>query len=160
MILKNEAILLVAATTLVVSSGCGTGSGAAAGKPPVDAGCDPALARFFTPERPVLGRYEACVDPRAIAELAPAGWSLESVEPGDAFDGTGSYDRASLLRLYGGRRAQVARGWTESADRFAMTTLVSPYPTSTMTVLEPGTLIIRWICDRENADCQISEAGR
>jgi hypothetical protein len=159
MILKKGRLLLAASFLLPALSGWqdprpATPSGAA------EETCDPALTRLFTPERPVLGRYEACADPRPIAGVAPASWTVESLDPGDAFDGTGSYDRAALIRLYGGRRVQVARGWTETADRFEATTLVSPYPAVTMTRLEPGTLIIRWICDHGGAECKMLNAGR
>jgi hypothetical protein len=122
--------------------------------------CDPALAVLFTPERPVLGRYEVCTDPRPLTEVAPADWTVEPLEAADAFGGAGSYDHAALARLYGGRRARVARGWTEAADRFEAVTLISPYPNATVTTLEPGTLIIRWICDHGGGECKMLNAGR
>ena len=122
--------------------------------------CDPALAVLFTPQRPVLGRYEVCTDPRPLTEVAPADWAVEALEAADAFGGAGSYDHAALARLYGGRRARVARGWTEAADRFEAVTLISPYPNATVTALEAGTLIIRWICDHGGGECKMLNAGR
>jgi hypothetical protein len=122
--------------------------------------CDPAFAELFTPRHPVLGRYEVCTDPRPLAMLAPADWVIETLEPADAFGGGGSYDRAALGRLYSGRRPHVARGWTETADRFEAVTLISPYPDAAIASLEPGTLVIRWICDHGGAECKMLNAGR
>ena len=122
--------------------------------------CDPAFAALFTPPRPVLGRYEVCTDPRPLADIAPADWVIEALEPADAFGGAGSYDHAAVASLYGGRRPRVARGWTETADRFEAVTLISPYPNATVTTLEPGTLVIRWICDHNGAECKMLNAGR
>jgi hypothetical protein len=116
--------------------------------------CDPALTTLFTPREPLLGRYEVCTDSRPLAGLA-SDWKVESLESVDAFGTAGSVDRAALARLYGGTRAQVARGWTLTADRFETVTLVSPYPNARLTRLEPGTLIIRWVCDRGDAACRI-----
>ena len=122
--------------------------------------CDPAFAELFTPRHPVLGRYEVCTDPRPLATLAPADWVIETLDPGDAFGAGGSYDHAALARLYSGSRPRVARGWTETADRFEAVTLISPYPNATITSLEPGTLVIRWICDHGGAECKMLNAGR
>lgn len=116
--------------------------------------CDPALTTLFTPQKPLLGRYEVCTDSRPLAGLA-SDWKVESLESGDAFGMAGSVDRSALARLYGGTRAQVARGWTLTADRFETVTLVSPYPNARLTQLESGTLMIRWVCDRGQAGCKI-----
>jgi len=161
MILKKWRRVFIAVAGLVALLTVGRTIGPAAraqSGPP--AGCDPVFAELFTPRRPVLGRYEACTDPRPLAEMAPADWVVEALEPADAFGGAGSYDHAALARLYGGRRARVARGWTESADRFEAVTLISPYPNAAVTALEPGTLIIRWICDHGGAECKMLNAGR
>ncbi len=115
---------------------------------------------LFTPRRPVLGRYEVCTDPRPLSALAQADWVIESLEPADAFGGAGSYDHPTLARLYGGRRARVARSWTETADRFEAITLISPYPNTTLTTLEQGTLVIRWICDHGGGECKMLNSGR
>src|SRR5262245_23091348 len=108
--------------------------------------CDSALAALFTPKRPLMGRYEVCVDPRGVNELEPT-WPVELLESGDAFGAAGSADRAALTRLFRGRRAQVARGWTSRRDGIESITLISPYPNAGLMRLEPGTLVIRWICD-------------
>ena len=124
--------------------GCTIGS-AAPSQAIAAAACDPAFARLFTPSRPVLGRYEVCTDARPLTDVAPSDWTIEALEAADAFGGAGAYHHAALARLYGGRRPRVARGWTEDADRFEAVTLISPHPNATVTALEPGTLIIRWI---------------
>src|SRR5215470_6180368 len=85
--------------------------------------CDPALAALFTPLHPRLGRYEVCATERPIEEVAERGWTIESLEPLDAFGTAGSYDRFAVTRLYGGRRARVAHGWREEAGRFESITL-------------------------------------
>ena len=122
--------------------------------------CDPAFARLFTPSRPVLGRFEVCTDSRPLTDIAPSDWTIEALEAADAFGGAGAYDHAAVARLYGGRRPRVARGWTEDSDRFEAVTLISPYPNATVTTLEPGTLIIRWICDHGGAECKMLNAAR
>jgi hypothetical protein len=119
--------------------------------------CDPALAARFTPRRPLLGRYEVCTDPGRLEDVAPAGWAVVALDPADAFGAAGSYDRTALLRLYGGARAGVARGWTVAADRFESLTFVSPHPNAGLTALEPGTLVIRWICESAAA-CSVPNA--
>jgi hypothetical protein len=120
--------------------------------------CDPTLAARFTPRRPLLGRYELCTDRRPLEDVAPAGWAVLALDPVDAFGAAGSYDRAALQRLYGGGPARVARGWTDDANRFESLTFISPYPNAALTALDPGTLVIRWICDRGNAKCKMSKA--
>jgi hypothetical protein len=150
----------VAGLVALLTVGGTVGAAARSQSGPAAASCDPVFAELFTPRRPVLGRYEACTDPRPLADIAPADWVIEALEPADAFGGAGSYDHAALARLYGGRRARVARGWTETADRFEAVTLISPHPNATVTALEPGTLIIRWICDRGGAECKMVNAGR
>ncbi len=105
--------------------------------------CDPQLTRLFTPLHPQLGSYEVCTDPRPIEDVA-GDTRIEEVEPLEALGGAGSYDRAAVARLYGGRRAKVARGWRSDDGRFESITRVSPYPDATLTHLEPGTMIVRW----------------
>jgi hypothetical protein len=107
--------------------------------------CDPALTRLFTPLHPVLGRYEVCTTERPIDELARADWRIEELEALDAFGVAGPYDRAALARLYGGQRVKVARGWTEDTGRFESVTILSPYPNASLTRLQEGTMVIRWI---------------
>jgi hypothetical protein len=110
--------------------------------------CDPVLKALFTPARPQLGRYEVCTTGEPLAALARPQWRTETVQPLDAFGAAGSYDRAALSRLYGGRRVNVARGWTEHGDRFESVTLISPHPDATLTQLMPGTLVIRHVIIR------------
>jgi hypothetical protein len=108
---------------------------------------DPVLTRLFTPAHPQLGRYEVCATSRPIADVAPRGWTVDARPALDAFGAIGGFDKAELARLYGGRRAQVARGWTQDGDHFEAVTLVSPYPNASLTSLEPGTLIVRFVLD-------------
>jgi hypothetical protein len=107
--------------------------------------CDPALTRLFTPLHPVLGRFEVCTTERPFAEVARADWTVEELEPLDAFGGAGPYDRAAVARLYGGQRVKVARGWTQDNGRFESVTILSPYPDASLTRLQGGTLVIRWV---------------
>jgi hypothetical protein len=116
--------------------------------------CDPALAARFIPRRPLLGRYEVCTDSRRLADVVPAGWAVAALDPADAFGAGGSYDRSTLARLYGGARPGVARGWTIAADRFESLTFISPHPNAALTALEPGTLVIRWICEGASTACK------
>ena len=73
---------------------------------------------------------------------------IETVPPLDAFGAAGTYDRAALSRLFGGRRTTVARGWTEQGERFESITLISPHPDATLRRLVPGTLVIRHVIIR------------
>jgi hypothetical protein len=109
------------------------------------AACDPALAALWAPPHPQLGRYEVCTTGRALPEVADSSWKIEPMAPLDAFGAAGSFNRAAVARLYGGRRPLVARGWRTENGRFLSITLVSPYPNRELTALEPGTLIIRYI---------------
>src|SRR5262245_1501570 len=115
-------------------------------------GCDPELARLFTPLRPVLGRYEVCTTSAPLLDTARGEGQedpvVEELEPLDAFGSAGRYDRAALARLYGGRRVRVARGWKEEGRRFESVTLLSPYPDASLTRLHEGTMVIRWILSR------------
>ncbi len=80
-------------------------------------------------------------DPSVVP--TPGGWAAHSVLPLDAFGRSGGYDRAKLARLYGGRRARVARGPRLENGRIVESwTLVSPYPSVSLEHLEPGTLRI------------------
>jgi hypothetical protein len=80
-----------------------------------------------------------------IQDLGKPGWKVELLAPLDAFGTAGAYDRSTVSRLYGGRRAMVARGWIHENGHIVSLTLVSPYPDATLTRLDPGTLIIRFI---------------
>jgi len=112
-------------------------------------GCDPALTALFTPPRPVLGRYEACPDARAIEAVIAADRDTHfgAVEETDwlaAFGSAGPYDRSRVARLYGGLGVHIARGWRADGNRFESVTLISPFPDASFTRLQPGTLVIRF----------------
>jgi hypothetical protein len=156
MIQKKRAGVCAAAAIVIL--GCSSPPAADGHHDSAPASCDPALAAQFTPRRPLLGRYELCTNPRPLEDVAPAGWAVLALDPVDAFGAAGSYDRTALAHLYGGARARVARGWTETADRFESLTFISPHPNAALTALEPGTLIIRWICDRGQAQCKMPNA--
>jgi hypothetical protein len=121
-------------------------------------GCDAAWRALFTPPHPVLGRYEACVDARPLSDLAGTGWTVETVNPLDAFGRAGIYDRSALARLYGGVLPTVARRWSQTPDTFESVTLVFPSPDAALTRLLPATLVIRWICDIRETACRPSNA--
>jgi hypothetical protein len=106
--------------------------------------CDPVLTALFTPARPRLGHYEVCTTDEPIETVAEHGWTIEPLDPLDAFGSAGAYDRFAMSRLYGGRRARVAHGWREQDGRFESITLISPYPDASLTRLLPGTMTIRW----------------
>jgi hypothetical protein len=134
----RAAILVLAATATAA---------AAAQNPSRPLVCDTTLTALFTPRHPRLGRFEVCTDPRPLAEVVPAGWTVETFDALDVFGTARSYDRAGLARLYGSVRARVAHGWTQTSDRFESLTFISPYPNAAMRSLEPGTMVIRWTCD-------------
>jgi hypothetical protein len=119
--------------------------------------CDPALAALFTPPQPQLGTYEVCTSTAPVETFLeqpardperPHYGNVQFLEALDAFGTAGPYDRSRLVRLYGGRRARVVRGWTEHDGRFESTTLISPYPDATLTHLIEGTMMIRLTMDR------------
>ena len=71
----------------------------------------------------------------------PGAWTARSQPALDAFGKSGSYDRWKLARLYGSRQPRVVRGARMVAGRLAESwMLVSPYPSTDLTRLEPGTL--------------------
>jgi hypothetical protein len=146
MILKKGPGGFFRAATLVLAATAAAAAGAqnAAGRLDV---CSATLTAIFTPRHPRLGRFEVCTDPRPLAEVVAAGWTVETLDALDAFGTARSYDRAGLAHLYGGVRARVAHGWSQMADRFESLTFISPYPNAAMTSLEPGTMVIRWTCD-------------
>lgn len=120
--------------------------------------CDPALTALFTPAHPAMGRYEVCVANASIDALAGPGrqasadWppfsAIEALESLEAFGAAGPYHRHALVRLFGGTRVRVARGWIDRPDRFESLTLLSPYPDATFTHLQAGTMIIRFVIPR------------
>ena len=122
-------------------------------KPPTYT-CVPALTAIFTPRRPQLGRYEVCTTSEPLEVVNGDGEpgdrpaAIDALEALDAFGAAGSYDRWALVRLYGGTRVRVARGWTATSDRFVSVTRLSPYPDASLTHLFPGTMEIRWTLQR------------
>ena len=118
--------------------------------------CDPepALAALFTPKRPAAGTYEVCVTPAAIDLVLTAEKGdglrfgpVDAADPLDVFGIAGPYERAAVSRLFGGRRASVARGWSTHGRALTSVTVVSPYPNRTLTALVNGTLVIRYVVE-------------
>lgn len=110
---------------------------------------------LFAPAGPRASAYHVYVSPLGIdavlGRLAressllhpPGSWSTSAQLPADAFGQSGGYDRAKLARLYGSKRAVVARGPRGPGSRPSEAwTLVSPYPSTDLARLEPGTLLI------------------
>jgi hypothetical protein len=101
---------------------------------------------LFTPPRVPDGTYRTYVSPRPIdAVLAgmEAGIDARPLVAFEAFGQSGGYDRWKLARLYGAKRAYVARlPRIENGRVVEAWTLISPYPGPTLERLEPGTLLI------------------
>jgi hypothetical protein len=115
---------------------------------PHAADCDPALARLFVPARPRLGSYEVCATSDLLG-LALSRDGFRTAEPQllevlDVLGTAGTFDRARVVQLYGGRRVAVRRGWRIADGRFESMTEMSPYPDASLTALHEGSLIIRW----------------
>ena len=120
--------------------------------------CDPALAARFTPRRPLLGRYEVCTDPRPLEDVAPAGWAVLALDPVDAFGAAGSYDRTALPAALR-RRPRPRRPRLDGhGGSIRVADLHLTVPNAALTALEPGTLVIRWICERGQAQCKMTNA--
>ncbi len=123
--------------------------------PPPAYDCDAALTALFTPTHPRAGTYEVCATTSRLEDVAEADargraaqvGAVDAVDPLDAFGTSGPYDRAALSRLYGGRRARVARGWWRDGRVLVSTTYISPHPDRGFTTLVPGTLVIRYILE-------------
>jgi hypothetical protein len=114
----------------------------------------PEYLRLFTP-RLHRESYKVSVSSLGLNEVllslhddpsllrTPGGWEARMLLPFDAFGRSGDYDRSKVARLYGARRAGVARGPRLENGRVVESwTLVSPYPSTTLERLEPGTLLI------------------
>jgi hypothetical protein len=117
---------------------------------------DSALAALFTPKRPAAGTYRVCATPPSIdidfvlAAETRAGvrfGSVDAVDALDAFGTAGPYERSGISRLFGGRRANVAHGWSTDGRALTSVTLISPYPNRTLTALVNGTLVIRYVVE-------------
>jgi len=115
----------------------------------------PGYLRLFAPTGPRASAYRIYVSRLDIAAVLtrlatdssllhpPGAWSPSAMLLSDAFGQTGRYDRSTLARLYGSKRATVAHGPRARDGRAAEAwTLISPYPTRDLTALEPGTLLI------------------
>jgi hypothetical protein len=115
----------------------------------------PGYLRLFAPSGPRAAAYRiyvSALDLDAVLQrLAtdpsllhpPGAWSPAALLPLDAFGQTGAYDRSRLTRLYGSKRAVVARGPRGTAGRPTEAwTLISPYPDRDLGRLEPGTILI------------------
>lgn len=115
----------------------------------------PEYVALFAPAGPHREAYTAFVSTRHLSEILgdtaesplllrpPGAWQPQPQGPADAFGQAGGYDRWKVARLYGSRRAAVARGPVALPDGERQAwTLVSPYPDPALQRLEPGTLLI------------------
>ena len=115
----------------------------------------PQYVRLFAPLHAHTGSYRAYVSSRSMGDVLrqlgsdpsllnpPGAWTPAALLSSEAFGLSGSYDRAKLARLYGARRALVARGPRGGGGRPTQAwTLISPYPERSFERLEPGTLLI------------------
>lgn len=79
----------------------------------------------------------------------PGAWQARQEGPQDAFGTAGAYNRWQVLRLYGSRRPRVARGARMDRGRVAEAwTLISPYPSTDLGALHPGTMRLILKIDR------------
>ena len=115
----------------------------------------PEMLLLFAPEGPRAAAYSMRVadadletvmrqlDGEATGASGPASWDVRALPPTDAFGMAGRYDRSGLTRLYGGRRARVARrARIENGRVIESWSLISPYPDPMLRTLHPGTLLI------------------
>lgn len=129
--------------------------GGAVEVPPGEWRSAPEYVRLFTPLHAHTESYHAYVSQRALDDVLrrlendssllhpPGAWAPLAVLSSEAFGLTGTYDRARLARLYGARRALVARGPRGEGGRPTEAwTLISPYPDRNLERLQPGTLLI------------------
>ena len=120
--------------------------------------CDPMLASLFTPPRPGIGHYDVCTRSDSLETVMAEGRTagiqfgeVDAVEPLDGFGSAGAYNRFALVKLYGGMRVRVTRGWRQVGDRFESVTLLSPHPDASLTHLEPGTMVITYSLTRQRS---------
>ena len=141
--------LLAAARLFVAPAGAQPAAGPGAGWRAA-----PGHVALFTPPR-YRAAYQAFVSSepldRALADVlsrvpalrAPGSWEPRRTAVTDAFGVGGPYDRWQLVRLYGARTPQVARGAVVKDDGTVEAwTLISPYPDAEIRRLEPGTLLL------------------
>lgn len=82
---------------------------------------------------------QVTANPAAVA--APGAWQPRNESPQDAFGTAGLYNRWLAAGLYGSRQPRVARGALTDRGRIVEAwTLVSPYPSSELATLHPGTM--------------------
>ena len=83
----------------------------------------------------------ADVEQDATAGQAPGSWQPRSESAQDAFGTAGVHNEWLLKRLYGSRQVRVARGARMDRGRVTESwTLISPYPSTDLRTLHPGTL--------------------
>jgi hypothetical protein len=106
----------------------------------------PRFRRLFTPAGVPDGTYETFVTARPIDQVLAetgAGVEAQALVALEAFGQSGGYNRWKLARLYGAKRARVARfPRLEKGKVVEAWTLISPYPDHSLERLEPGTLLI------------------
>jgi hypothetical protein len=106
----------------------------------------PQFRRLFTPRGAPDGTYTTFVSPRPIDEVLAGlgtGVDAQAVVALEAFGQSGGYNRWKLARLYGAKRARLARfPRVENGAVVEAWTLISPYPDPSLERLEPGTLLI------------------
>jgi hypothetical protein len=144
-------VLGLVTATLVAT---GVTQGGQQGLGPIDIGTrDAALTRLFVPPSAPAGAYEVFRSPRAIAVIAAElrardpdpledAWRPVRTGPADAFGSNGLYDPMRLARLYVGTVPLVARGSLRTPEGVVGYTLIAPWPDSTFTTLQPGTMVI------------------
>jgi len=115
----------------------------------------PQYVRLFAPTGERAEAYRAYTSSLSLQEVLqrletdsallhpPGAWAPVAMLPQDAFGRTGNYQIWKLSRLFGARRAMVARGPRDTGNGAAEAwTLISPYPSPELERLEPGTLLL------------------
>ena len=156
----DRKLLVAAAALTILADGLpwGVRSAAqtiAAEVPPGEWRNAPEYLHLFTPLHAHAESYRAYISRRNLGDVLrrleneasllhpPGAWVPLAVLSSEAFGLTGTYDRAKLARLYGARRALVARGPRgEDGRPTEAWTMISPYPDRNLERLEPGTLLI------------------
>ena len=76
-----------------------------------------------------------------MAVHAPGSWQPRGESATDTFGTAGLHNRWMLARLYGSQQVRVARGPRMDRGRVIESwTLISPYPSTDLRTLHPGTL--------------------
>ena len=72
---------------------------------------------------------------------APGAWEAGGESAPDAFGTAGAFNKWLLAQVYGSRQARVARGTRMERGRVIEAwTLISPYPSTDLRTLHPGTM--------------------